>query len=298
VTPAAVESLLTRVGAGERLPAGDVHALAQSPDILSLGMLADAVRRRLHGGTVTFVRVTLRDVRAVDDAVPDAAREIRLIGAPDSLAAAVGAVSRARMLAGNRPVTGLSPGDLHGLASRSGTTLRAALDELRAAGLDAVGAVPLEDAVDGLDGVLDDVVSAGFRELRLGVRQAGASERASLFLRAAELQDRLGCIRALDPLPSAAGSLRPTTGYDDVRTVAVARLAAPNIPTIQVDWQRYGPKLAQVALTFGADDLDAVTAADDAPDGRRRAPLEEVRRNIEAAGFAATERDGRFLVVA
>ena len=74
----------------------------------------------------------------------------------------------------------------------------------------------------------------------------------------------------------------------------MARLAAPNIPTIQVDWSRYGPKLAQVALTFGADDLDGVTAADEAPDGRRRAPLEEVRRNIEAAGFSPAERDGRF----
>jgi 2-iminoacetate synthase ThiH len=79
--------------------------------------------------------------------------------------------------------------------------------------------------------------------------------------------------------------------------VALARLAAPNIPTIQVDWTRYGPKLAQVALTFGADDLDNVTASDDAPDGHRRAPLEEVRRNIEAAGFTAAERDGRFSLV-
>ena len=79
--------------------------------------------------------------------------------------------------------------------------------------------------------------------------------------------------------------------------VAIARLAAPNIPDVQVDWRRYGPKLAQVALTFGANDVDGVTASDEAPDGRRRAPLEEVRRNIEAAGFTPAERDGRFAVV-
>ena len=93
-------------------------------------------------------------------------------------------------------------------------------------------------------------------------------------------------------------ALRPTTGYEDVKAVAIARLAAPNIPTVQVDWLRYGPKLAQVALTFGADDLDAVSASDEAPDGRRRAALEEVRRNIEAAGFSPAERDGRFNVIA
>ena len=79
--------------------------------------------------------------------------------------------------------------------------------------------------------------------------------------------------------------------------VAIARLAAPDIPDVQIDWQRYGPKLAQVALTFGANDLDGVTSSDDAPEGRRRAPLEEVRRNIEAAGLEPAERDGRFHLI-
>ena len=85
-------------------------------------------------------------------------------------------------------------------------------------------------------------------------------------------------------------TFRPTTGYEDVKMVAIARLAAPNIPSIQVDWRRYGPKLAQVALTFGADDIDGVSPSDEAPEGRRRAPLEEIRRNIEAAGFEPVER--------
>jgi 2-iminoacetate synthase ThiH len=49
-----------------------------------------------------------------------------------------------------------------------------------------------------------------------------------------------------------------------------------------------------VALTFGADDVDGISPSDAAPEGRRRAPLEEIRRNIEAAGFEAVERGGRF----
>ncbi len=98
----------------------------------------------------------------------------------------------------------------------------------------------------------------------------------------------------LNPLPAAVAPMRPTTGYDDVKAVAMARLAAPSIPVIQVDWLRYGPKLAQVALTFGADDLDSVTSSEEAPDGQRRAPIQDVRRNIEAAGFSPVERDGRF----
>jgi 2-iminoacetate synthase ThiH len=66
------------------------------------------------------------------------------------------------------------------------------------------------------------------------------------------------------------------------------------VPSIQVDWSVYGPKLAQVALTVGADDVDAVSAEDDETLGRRRAPLEEIRRNILAAGQDPIERNGRF----
>ena len=144
------------------------------------------------------------------------------------------------------------------------------------------------------DAVIAILADAGFRRLRLTIENAPAADRRPLFERASALQDKYGCIQALSPLPTVLHAFRPTTGYEDVKAVAVARLTAPNIPTIQVDWSRYGPKLAQVALTFGADDLDAVTASDEAPDGPRRAPIEEVRRNIEAAGFTPAERDGRF----
>ena len=76
--------------------------------------------------------------------------------------------------------------------------------------------------------------------------------------------------------------------------MAVSRLVCRAIPSIQVDWRLYGPKLAQVALTMGADDLDAVRPDDDQSLGPRRAPLEEVRRNIRAAGYEPAERTGRF----
>jgi aminodeoxyfutalosine synthase len=79
-----------------------------------------------------------------------------------------------------------------------------------------------------------------------------------------------------------------------VKRVALARIVCETVPSIQVDWTLYGPKLAQVALTMGADDVDGVSADDEASQGRRRAPLEEIRRNIRAAGFEPVERTGRF----
>ena len=59
-----------------------------------------------------------------------------------------------------------------------------------------------------------------------------------------------------------------------------------------------GPKLAQVALGVGADDLDAVSPLDDVALGPRRVAVEEVRRNITAAGQTPIERDGRWAATA
>ena len=52
--------------------------------------------------------------------------------------------------------------------------------------------------------------------------------------------------------------------------------------------------MAQVALTFGADDIDAVPAVDAVDLGSRRTSLEEVRQNIRAAAFVPVERNGCF----
>ena len=290
------ETLMGRVNAGERLTPAEITELASTPDILPLGMLADGLRRRLHDARVTYVRVAscAFDEPLADKVLP-VAREVRLTGAPESLELAVTAVTQAKAVAGERILSGFSWSVVEALSQHDGTVSRV-LEELRQAGLDAVAQLSLDDMANPT-AAIERVAAAGFERLRLTIAKAPAAERAALFLLASDLQQRLGCIQAINPLPLSLNAFRPTTGYDDVKMVAVARLAAPNIESIQVDWMRYGPKLAQVALTFGADDLDAVGQSDDAPDGRRRAPLEEVRRNIAAAGFKPSERDGRFAVV-
>jgi aminodeoxyfutalosine synthase len=96
-------------------------------------------------------------------------------------------------------------------------------------------------------------------------------------------------LQTVAPLPREQSIAVPTTGYEDVRAVALARLALPSVQHIQVDWTQYGPKLAQVALTFGANHLDRVSTVDDESLGRRRTSVEDVRRNIAAAGFTPVE---------
>jgi aminodeoxyfutalosine synthase len=289
------DRFMDTVNAGHRLSAADITELASTPDILQLGMLADALRRRLHGTQVTYLRVvSCAFDQSFTEAVPLSAREVRITGAPPTLAVALSAVESARAVAGERAVSGFSWLDIERLAEGR---IGHALAELRAKGLDGLAELPM-DRVSDIDAAVEHMTSAGYQHLRLTIEKVAAAERPALLLRASELQDRYAVIHAINPLPASLQTFRPTTGYEDVKMVAIARLAAPNIPTIQVDWGRYGPKLAQVALTFGADDLDDVSPSDEAPDGRRRAPLEEARRNIEAAGFSPAERDGRFQIVA
>jgi aminodeoxyfutalosine synthase len=290
------DALIARIEAGERVSGDEITQLATTPDILPLGMLADALRRRMHDARVTYLRVAYCAFdKSFADAVPPAAREVRITGEPPSLNVALAAVESAKAVAGTRTVSGYSWMDIERLAEKGNTG--DVLQRLRAQGLDAIAEMPLDRIVDA-DNAFDLLMTKGFTRVRLSIEKAPPGDRVALLLRAAHLQERYPVIQSLDPLPTALNAFRPTTGYEDVKMVALARLAAPAIPTIQVDWPRYGPKLAQVALTFGADDLDGIPASDDAPDGRRRAPVEELRRNIEAAGFEPAERDGSFELVA
>jgi len=294
-TASMFDSMLERVNAGDRLGAEELELLAGTPDILQVGMLADAVHRSLHATRVTYLRVALCPYdKPFTDAVSLAAREVRVTGKPESLDVAVTAIEAARALAGERAVSAFSWLDIERLAGADAA--KGALQQLRAAGLDALAEFPLDRVTDPTV-ALEAILSAGYTHVRLTIEKTPADARAKLFIKAAALQDTYPAIQSINPLPTILDSLRPTTGYEDVKSVALARLAAPNIPDVQVDWLRYGPKLAQVALTFGANDVDNVQASDEAPDGRRRAPLEEVRRNIQAAGFEPAERDGRFVLI-
>jgi hypothetical protein len=283
---------LDRINRGDRLTPEEIRELATTPDILSLGMLADTLRRRLHDSRVTFVRVA--DV-ALDEAasasVPPAAREIRLTASSAGLDAAIAAVEAVKAVAGDRTVAGFSWLDVDRWSA--GSSAGQVLTRLGKAGLDAVADLPL-DRIDDPAAAVKALKDAGFQRLRLTIGKASADARLDLLLRASELQDREGVIQTINPLPMDLSTFRPTTGYEDVKMVALARLAAPGVPSIQVDWRRYGPKLAQVALTFGADDIDGVSASDEAPEGRRRAPRPEIERNVTAAGLSPVERDGKF----
>jgi hypothetical protein len=271
----------------------EIASLAATHDIIELGMRADELRRARHGARTTFVRVADVPVDASEVALPSAAGEIRIVGAPATRQAAVDRVRAVAAETGGRPLSGFSLSDLERLAGAERITLRALLEELCAAGLELVADAPFDRLQDPRRSI-EEVNISGLALGRLTIHQLPSPDAPALFRQVTELQRRVGVIRSFAPLPRVVNPAVPTTGYDDVRRVSLARLLVENIPSIQVDWLLYGPKLAQVALAVGADDVDAVSAVDDERDGRRRAPLEEIRRNIRAASQEPVERNGRF----
>src|SRR5712671_57400 len=117
------------------MPATDAEltTLANTHDIISIGVLADEQRRLRHGAKTTFVRVATVSADAGAPIVrPPSAGELRIAGPSASRAAAVARVLEVAAAAAGAAVTGFSLADLEALSAREGVTLRALLEELRA----------------------------------------------------------------------------------------------------------------------------------------------------------------------
>jgi aminodeoxyfutalosine synthase len=87
-----------------------------------------------------------------------------------------------------------------------------------------------------------------------------------------------------------------TTGMQDLKQIAISRLVLDNFPHIKAYWQMLTPKIAQIALRFGADDIDGTVveekiyhdAGAETPQGLRR---QDLIRLIKEAGREPLERD-------
>ena len=270
----------------------DAEAILADRNLIAVGARGDDERRRRHGSRTTFVRVFEVHAQALPAALPAAmaAGEVRVTGRPASVAAAIASVQAARALAGSIPLTAYSLADLTEIAG-DGASLTDLASRLAAAGLAAVAEAPIDLVT--LDAIRA-VRAGGLAVPRLTVQQPG-DEPLRIVALAREIQSAVGGVRAFAPLPRVQSIAQPTTGYDDVRRIAVSRLVVDNIDAMQVDWALYGPKLAQVALTMGADDVDGVSPFE-GDLGRRRSPLEEMKANITAAGLTPVERDGAWSI--
>jgi aminodeoxyfutalosine synthase len=143
-----------------------------------------------------------------------------------------------------------------------------------------------------------------------------ARHRVDHLLRLRDLQDRsqaagYGGFLAFIPLAyqnednelSRTHVIHETTGTQDLREIAVARLLLDNIPHIKAYWVMISPGLAQAALSYGADDVDGTVIAEEiAHTAGARTPQGltqgELVRLIREADFEALERDNLYNVYA
>jgi aminodeoxyfutalosine synthase len=87
-----------------------------------------------------------------------------------------------------------------------------------------------------------------------------------------------------------------TTGFDDIREIAVSRLMLDNIPHIKAYWVMMTPRIAQIAQRFGADDLDGTLVEERIYHDAGATTSQNLRRGelvrlIREAGREPVERD-------
>jgi len=214
--------------------------------------------------------------------------------------------------------------EIHFFAEKFGKTYAEVLSELRDAGMDTMpggGAEIFAPRVRRK--ICDDKATAEqWLEIhrtahRLGLKTNATmlyghierlDERVDHMRRLRELQDETHGFQVFIPLAfhpehNMIGKAFPKpTGYDALRTLAVARLYLDNFDHVKAYWVSLGERLAQTSLAFGVDDVDGTVleeriyhmAGSNVPQALSERTLHEL---IRAAGRVPAERDSLYRVL-
>src|SRR3954467_2303264 len=203
------------------------------------------------------------------------------------------------------------------LARRAKLSIRETLAQLKTAGVDSLpggGAEIFNDRVrrvicdHKIDG--DQWLHAERSAHEIGLKSnctmlyghvENEEDRVDHLVRLRDLQDQTHGFQTFIPLAfhpdnTPLQHLPKTTGMLDIKQIAIGRLLLDNFAHIKAYWQMLTPKIAQIALRFGADDLDGTVieekiyhdAGATTPQGMRR---QELERLIREAGRVPVERD-------
>ncbi len=346
-----LEPIHRKVLAGERLSLEDGVKLFNSPNLLGVGYLANLARERLHGKKTYFVynqHINYTNIcknlcsfcafartekqqgayamspdeveQKLRDRLHEPITEIHVVGGVhpdlpwDYYPALIRRIKQVRPEATVKAFTAV---EMDHFSKISGLGLEKTLNELKAAGLEAMPGGGAEVFSSRIREKLFPRKISGDRwlEVMAAAHQAGIQtnatmlyghmetieERVGHLARLRELQDQAPGFMAFIPLAFHSANtgmdhLPATTGCDDLKMVAISRLMLDNFPHIKAYWVMVGMKLAQIALSFGADDMDGTimeekithTAGASTPHGLTKT---ELIRLIETAGFEAVERD-------
>jgi aminodeoxyfutalosine synthase len=213
--------------------------------------------------------------------------------------------------------------EIHFFAQLYGMTYAQVLERLRKAGLDSLpgGGAEIFHPEVRTRIAHDKATAEEYLEVHRVAHGMGMKTNATMLyghietfehrvdhlLRLRELQEQTGGLQAFIPLafhPEGNGmrNLPAPTAIDGLRTVAVSRLLLDNVPHVKAYWVSMTPEVAQVALRFGADDIDGTivhetiykAAGSRSPGGLT---VEQLVRLIHEAGRVPVERDTFYNVV-
>ena len=209
-------------------------------------------------------------------------------------------------------------------AKSAGLTVREVLERLRAAGLQSIaggGAEILSDRVRGElcpnKATADEWIETHRTAHALGIKTNASmlyghietvEERVEHMMRLRDLQDETGGFQTFIPFPflpsntELGKTVRQTTMWDDLRTIAIARLMLDNFRNIKAYWVMLTVPVAQVALCFGANDIDGTvhkeTILHDAGAKSPRALSEDhIIRVIREIGRTPAACDSNFNII-
>ncbi len=202
-------------------------------------------------------------------------------------------------------------------AKRGKTTVRDVLARLKEAGMDSLPGGGAEVFSDRVRRVICDHKLTGeeWIETARTAHELGLhsnctmlyghieteEDRVDHLLRLRALQDDTGGFQTFIPLAfhpanTAMQHFATTTGYTDIRNLAVARLMLDNIAHIKAYWIMMTPGVAQVAQRFGADDIDGTVVEERIYHDAGATTSQSLRRQdllrlIREAGREPMERD-------
>ena len=212
--------------------------------------------------------------------------------------------------------------ELHYMIRKAGLTIEEGLQLLKEAGMESIpgGGAEIFDEKIRAEICPGKCSSAEWLEMHEKAHRMGFDSNATMLyghiesidhridhlMRLRELQDRTGGFNAFIPLKfrsanNGLASLGETSVVDDMRTLAMSRLILDNVPHIKAYWVMYGKESAEMALSFGADEIDGtiedstqIYSMAGAADERPRLTIAEIEKMCAMAGYRAVERDTHY----
>lgn len=344
---------------GERLSKEDGIRLYNTNDILTLGYLADMVRRRKNDDKVYFIvnrhinhtnvcenlcklcafgreagsagsyTLSLDEVEAKALATRgEHISEIHIVGGlnPDlKLDYYIEMLRRVRRALPGVVIQSFTAVEVDYLARVHQLPVEDVLKRLQEAGLDSLPGGGAEIFSPRVRNKICEKKISGERWLevheaahRVGMRTNATmlyghietiEERIDHLIKLREVQDRTGGFLTFITFPflpkntaMESWPLSRTTGYDDLKALAISRLMLDNFDHIKAFWIMLTPKIAQISLSFGVDDLDGTVVEeqimhDAGATTDQYMSVAQIIRLIKDAGRIPIQRDTLYNVV-